>query len=52
VPSFHSARAAGSGSGPDDLWDLGHDDYNPTIERPSIAAATGLPRTLKTSREW
>jgi hypothetical protein len=22
------------GTGPDDLWDLGHDDYDPHIERP------------------
>lgn len=38
---------------PDDLWDLGHDDRNPSLERPEHR---GCNRTaanqLRTSREW
>jgi hypothetical protein len=41
------------GIGPDDLWDLGHDDYNPRIERPEHRACNRrAANELKTSREW
>jgi hypothetical protein len=43
----------GEGIGPDQLWELGHDDVNPRVERPehlycNRAAANGCI----TSREW
>jgi len=41
------------GIGPDDLWDLGHDDYNPGLERPEHRACNrAAANQLKTSREW
>jgi hypothetical protein len=39
--------------GPDQLWDLGHDDYNPAIERPEHRECNrAAPNRLQTSREW
>ena len=39
--------------GPDDLWDLGHDDYDPRLERPEHRACNrAAANQLKTSREW
>ena len=39
--------------GPDDLWDLGHDDYDPRIERPEHRACNrAAANELKTSRDW
>jgi hypothetical protein len=43
----------GLGIGPDDLWDLGHDDYNPAVERPEHRECNRrAANQLKTSREW
>jgi hypothetical protein len=43
----------GLGIGPDDLWDLGHDDYNPRIERPEHRSCNrAAANQLKTSTEW
>jgi len=34
-------------------WDLGHDDYNPAIERPEHRECNrAAPNRLLTSREW
>jgi hypothetical protein len=39
--------------GPDELWDLGHDDFNPSIERPEHRTCNrAAPNQLKTSRVW
>jgi hypothetical protein len=39
--------------GPDQRWDLGHDDYNPAIERPEHRECNrAAPNRLQTSREW
>jgi hypothetical protein len=39
--------------GPDQLWDLGHDDYHPEIERPEHRECNrAAPNRLITSREW
>jgi hypothetical protein len=39
--------------GPDQLWDLGHDDYEPTIERPEHRTCNrAAANQLKTSRAW
>ena len=39
--------------GPDELWDLGHDDANPRIERPEHRACNrAAGNELRTSREW
>jgi hypothetical protein len=38
--------------GPDQNWDLGHDDVNPQIERPEHRACNrGAPHRLITSRD-
>ena len=43
----------GSIVGPDQDWDLGHDDYNPAIERPEHRECNrAAPNRLQTSREW
>jgi hypothetical protein len=37
--------------GPDQRWDLGHDDYNPAIERPEHRECNrAAPNQLRTSR--
>jgi hypothetical protein len=39
--------------GPDQKWDLGHDDWNPRIERPEHRTCNrAAPNRLLTSREW
>ena len=39
--------------GPDQMWDLGHDDVDPRFERPEHRACNrAAPNQLKTSREW
>jgi hypothetical protein len=39
--------------GPDQNWDLGHDDYNPAIERPEHRECNrAAPNLLPRSREW
>jgi hypothetical protein len=39
--------------GPDQFWDLGHDDVNPSLERPEHRACNrAAPNRLPTSREW
>ena len=39
--------------GPDQLWDLGHDDLNPNLERPEHRTCNrAAANQLKTSREW
>jgi hypothetical protein len=39
--------------GPDQLWDLGHDDYNPDIERPEHRTCNrAAANELRTSRDW
>ena len=39
--------------GPDQDWDLGHDDWNPRIERPEHRTCNrAAPNRLLTSREW
>jgi hypothetical protein len=39
--------------GPDQRWDLGHDDYNPEIERPEHRECNrAAPNRLSHSREW
>jgi hypothetical protein len=39
--------------GPDDLWDLGHDDRNPRIERPEHRSCNrAAANALKVSRQW
>jgi len=39
--------------GPDQLWDLGHDDHNPSLERPEHRACNrAAPNRLLTSRKW
>ena len=39
--------------GPDQHWDLGHDDVNPQIERPEHRECNrAASNRLKTSREW
>jgi hypothetical protein len=39
--------------GPDQRWDLGHDDYHPEIERPEHRECNrAAPNRLFTSREW
>ena len=39
--------------GPDDLWDLGHDDVDPTVTRPEHRACNrAAANRLKTSRDW
>ena len=38
--------------GPDQHWDLGHDDHNPAIERPEHRECKGQHRVLPHSREW
>jgi hypothetical protein len=39
--------------GPDQRWDLGHDDYNPELERPEHRECNrAAPNGLLTSREW
>jgi hypothetical protein len=43
----------GRGIGPDEAWDLGHDDVDPRIERPEHRACNrGAPNRCITSREW
>jgi hypothetical protein len=43
----------GRGIGPDELWDLGHDDYDPRIERPEHRACNrAAANELRTSRQW
>jgi hypothetical protein len=40
-------------TGPDQHWDLGHDDLNPSMERPEHRACNrAAPNRLLTSREW
>jgi len=39
--------------GPDQRWDLGHDDTNPAIERAEHRACNrAAPNRLQTSRDW
>jgi hypothetical protein len=39
--------------GPDQEWDLGHDDWNPRIERPEHRTCNrAAANRLKWSREW
>ena len=39
--------------GPDQPWDLGHDDYDPRVERPEHRSCNrGAHNRLITSREW
>jgi hypothetical protein len=39
--------------GPDQLWDLGHDDRDPTWTRPEHRSCNrAAANALKTSREW
>jgi len=39
--------------GPDQRWDLGHDDYNPAIELPEHRECNrAAPNRLRHSREW
>ncbi len=39
--------------GPDQFWDLGHDDYDPAIEQPEHRSCNrAAPNRLPTSREW
>ena len=39
--------------GRDQFWDLGHDDYNPAIERPEHRECNrAAPNLLPHSREW
>ena len=39
--------------GPDQDWDLGHDDHNPAIERPEHRECNrAAPNLLPHSREW
>ena len=39
--------------GPDQHWDLGHDDHDPAIERPEHRECNrAAPNRLQTSREW
>jgi hypothetical protein len=39
--------------GPDQHWDLGHDDFNPSIERPEHRGCNrAAPNRLHTSRDW
>ena len=50
---FPTCPRCGLGIGPDDLWDLGHDDDDPRIERPEHRACNrAAANQLKTSREW
>ena len=50
---FPICPRCGLGIGPDDLWDLGHDDWNPTIERPEHRACNrAAANRLVTSRKW
>jgi hypothetical protein len=43
----------GHGIGPDQLWDLGHDDANPRFERPEHRACNrAAANQVKTSRVW
>jgi hypothetical protein len=50
---FPNCPRCGLGIGPDDLWDLGHDDYDPRIERPEHRTCNRTAANqLKTSREW
>jgi hypothetical protein len=43
----------GLGIGPDQAWDLGHDDYNPAIERPEHRECNRTAANrLHTSRDW
>jgi hypothetical protein len=50
---FPMCPRCGLGIGPDDLWDLGHDDYDPRLERPEHRACNrAAANQLKTSREW
>lgn len=45
--------SCGLGIGPDELWDLGHDDVDPRIERPEQRACNrAAANQLKFSREW
>ena len=49
---FPICPRCGLGIGPDELWDLGHDDYDPRIERPEHRACNrAAANQLKTSRE-
>ena len=39
--------------GPDQDWDLGHDDINPSLERPEHRSCNrAAPNRVVTSREW
>ena len=39
--------------GADQFWDLGHDDYDPAIERPEHRSCNrSAPNRLPKSREW
>ena len=39
--------------GPDQLWDLGHDDLDPRFERPEHRSCNrAAPNQLRFSREW
>jgi hypothetical protein len=50
---FPICPRCGLGIGPDDLWDLGHDDVDARIERPEHRACNrAAANELKTSREW
>jgi hypothetical protein len=50
---FPICPRCGLGIGPDDLWDLGHDDVDLRIERPEHRACNrAAANQLKTSREW
>ena len=50
---FPMCQRCALGIGPDDLWDLGHDDIDPRIERPEHRACNrAAANQLKWSREW
>ena len=50
---FPICPRCGLGIGPDELWDLGHDDYDLRIERPEHRACNrAAANQLKTSRDW
>ena len=50
---FPICPRCGLGIGPDDLWDLGHDDIDLRIERPEHRACNrAAPNELRWSREW
>jgi hypothetical protein len=50
---FPICPRCGLGIGPDDLWDLGHNDYDPRIERPEHRSCNrAAANELRTSRDW